>query len=236
MVGYSDSNKDGGVTASQWQLYRAQRDLRDCAASHGISLMLFHGRGGTVGRGGGPTRDAILAQPASTISGRIKVTEQGEVISDHYGNRRIAASQLDVFLTAVTEATLLHNEPLHDRVTNDRWTAAMDEISDTAYKKYRSLVESDGFVRYFFSSTPVEELGELNIGSRPTRRRGAVTGIEQLRAIPWVFGWTQSRQIVPAGTASVRLSRRLRRRTVRSYCARCTPSGASCRPLSPTSR
>ncbi|HLF78145.1 MAG TPA: phosphoenolpyruvate carboxylase [Dehalococcoidia bacterium] len=197
MVGYSDSNKDGGVTTSQWELYRAQRDLRDCAASHGISLMLFHGRGGTVGRGGGPTRDAILAQPASTIDGRIKVTEQGEVISDHYGNRRIAASQLDIFLTAVTEATLLHSEPLHDKATNERWSAAMDEISGQAYRKYRSLVERDGFVAYFLSSTPVEELGELNIGSRPTRRRGEAAGIEKLRAIPWVFGWTQSRQIVP---------------------------------------
>ena len=196
MVGYSDSNKDGGVTTSQWELYRAQRELRDCAATHGISLMLFHGRGGTVGRGGGPTRDAILAQPASTVDGRIKVTEQGEVISDHYGNRRIAASQLNIFLTSVTEATLLHSEPLHDRATNERWSTAMDEISAEAFRKYRSLVECDGFVEYFTTSTPVEELGELNIGSRPTRRKGQA-GIEQLRAIPWVFGWMQSRQIVP---------------------------------------
>jgi phosphoenolpyruvate carboxylase len=159
--------------------------------------MLFHGRVGSDGRGGGPTRDAILAQPASTIDGRIKVTEQGEVISDHYGNRRIATSQLDIFLTSVTEATLMHNEPLHDRATNERWSAAMDAISAEAYRKYRSLVERDGFVPYFLTSTPVEELGEMNIGSRPTRRRGAVMGIAQLRAIPWVFGWTQSRQIVP---------------------------------------
>ncbi len=197
MVGYSDSNKDGGITTSQWELYRAQRELRTCAASFGISMMLFHGRGGSVGRGGGPTRDAILAQPASTVDGRIKVTEQGEVISDHYGNRRIAASQLDIFLTSVTEATLMHIEPLHDAATNQRWSAAMDAISGEAYRKYRSLVQCEGFVPYFLSSTPVEELGEMNIGSRPTRRRGAVVGIEQLRAIPWVFGWTQSRQIVP---------------------------------------
>jgi phosphoenolpyruvate carboxylase len=197
MVGYSDSNKDGGVTASQWELYRAQVELRECATRHGISLMLFHGRGGSVGRGGGPTRQAILAQPASTIEGRIKVTEQGEVISDHYGNRRIASSQLDIFLSAVTEASLLHTAPLHDADTNARWAGAMDAIASTAYKKYRNLVELPGFVDYFLSSTPVEELGELNIGSRPARRPGETLGIEKLRAIPWVFGWTQSRQIVP---------------------------------------
>ena len=159
--------------------------------------MLFHGRGGSVGRGGGPTRDAILAQPASTVDGRIKITEQGEVISDHYGNRRIAADQIDLFLSSVTEASLLHAEPLHDDETYERWQTAMDALSQTAYAKYRGLVEQEGFVQYFLSSTPVEELGEMNIGSRPARRRGTVAGIDSLRAIPWVFGWTQSRQIVP---------------------------------------
>jgi phosphoenolpyruvate carboxylase len=180
MVGYSDSNKDGGIVTSQWELYRAQQELRDCASRHGISLMLFHGRGGTVGRGGGPTRDAILAQPAATVQGRIKVTEQGEVVSDHYGNRRIAESQLEIFLTAVTEATLLHSQPMHDASTNARWTRAMERISAEAYDKYRSLVEGDGFIEYFRSSTPVEELSDLNMGSRPTRRRGGTGGIETL--------------------------------------------------------
>ena len=197
MIGYSDSNKDGGITTSQWELYRAQRELLACAQEFGITVMFFHGRGGTIGRGGGPTRDAVLAQPAASVKGHLKLTEQGEVISDHYGNPSIAASQIELFLTSVTEATLLHAQPIHDAETNSRWSAMMDRISEASYRKYRSLVEREGFVDYFRSSTPVEELEALNIGSRPARRHGSSTGIEKLRAIPWVFGWTQSRQIVP---------------------------------------
>lgn len=197
MVGYSDSNKDGGITTSQWELYKAQRELRECAARHGIKLFLFHGRGGSVGRGGGPTREAILAQPSGTINGVIKITEQGEVISDHFGNRRIAESQLDLMISSVTEASLLHTEPRHSEDEIDRWIAAMDSISADAYSAYRGLVETEGFVDYFTTSTPVEELGSMNIGSRPARRGGKITGLSSLRAIPWVFGWTQSRQIVP---------------------------------------
>jgi phosphoenolpyruvate carboxylase len=197
MVGYSDSNKDGGITTSNWELHRAQRELLACAQRHGITVVFFHGRGGSVGRGGGPTHDAILAQPAGTVNGRIKLTEQGEVISDHYGNQTIAASQVNIFLSSVAEASLLNDRPEGDSGDYDRWSGLMDGISAAAYAKYRSLVERDGFVQYFLSSTPLEELADLNIGSRPARRGGRVDGISELRAIPWVFAWTQSRQIVP---------------------------------------
>jgi phosphoenolpyruvate carboxylase len=197
MVGYSDSNKDGGITTSNWELYRAQQALLEVARRHGISLVFFHGRGGSVGRGGGPTRDAILAQPAGSVNGRIKLTEQGEVISDHYGNRTIAAAQVDIFLAAVAEASLLDDAAPAVAGQQERWAAVMDGISASAYAKYRSLVEHEGFVPYFLSSTPIEELADLNMGSRPARRRGQADGIAELRAIPWVFAWTQSRQIIP---------------------------------------
>jgi phosphoenolpyruvate carboxylase len=196
MLGYSDSNKDGGITTSNWELHRAQREIHACAAGHGIAVMFFHGRGGSVGRGGGPMRDAIRALPPSTIDGRIKLTEQGEVISDHYGNRAIAASQIDLFLTSVADASLQSPEPDYEASRYRHWSKVMDRISAIAYEKYRSLVEREGFADYFLASTPLEELGEMNMGSRPARRR-AQSGIAELRAIPWVFAWTQSRQIVP---------------------------------------
>jgi len=202
MLGYSDSNKDGGYLAANWALYRAELDLVETARKAGIRLRLFHGRGGTVGRGGGPSYDAILAQPPGAVSGSLRLTEQGEVIAAKYAEPRMARRNLETLVAATLESSLLDMEGLGDDA--EQAYQVLDELAALAHHAYGELVHrTPGFVDYFTASTPVSEIGALNIGSRPASRK-QTTSISDLRAIPWVLAWSQSRVMLPGwyGTGS----------------------------------
>ena len=194
MLGYSDSNKDGGYVTSNWELYQAEIGLIDVFEKHGVRIRLFHGRGGSVGRGGGPSYDAILAQPGGAVQGQIRVTEQGEIISSKYSNPEVGRRNLEILASATIEASLLTDR---SAAPDMAFLETMAELSGAAYGAYRGLVYgTEGFERYFWASTVITEIATLNIGSRPASRKKS-TAIEDLRAIPWVFSWAQCRLMLP---------------------------------------
>ncbi|PXY13273.1 phosphoenolpyruvate carboxylase [Corynebacterium striatum] len=193
MLGYSDSNKDGGYLQANWALYDAELSLVELCTQHGIELRLAHGRGGAVGRGGGPTYDAILAQPKGAVSGSVRITEQGEVISAKYGAPETARRHLEAFVSGALEASLLDTEPIAD---TERAYEIMRELAALSGERYDDLIGDPGFIEYFTQSTPLHEIGDLNLGSRPSARN-QTTAISDLRAIPWVLSWSQSRTNIP---------------------------------------
>ena len=196
MLGYSDSNKDGGYLSSGWSLYKAQQDLSSLGNKHGIKITFFHGRGGTVGRGGGPSYDAIISQPLGSVQDRIRLTEQGEIIAAKYGNKDAAYYNLETLFSAVIERMNADMVNIDIRDIPEI-KEMMDEIVEDSYKIYRKLVfENPNFYNYFFEATPIKEVSSLNIGSRPASRK-KITDIGGLRAIPWVFSWSQSRIMLP---------------------------------------
>jgi len=202
MLGYSDSNKDGGMLTSTWEIFRAHRDLHTVARECGVKLRLFHGRGGTVGRGGGPTHRAIFAQPMDSFEGQLRITEQGEVLNFKYADEVLAERNLELMIAASLDALARPNardpQGHFTGVLKPEWESALNELSEISFAFYRThILENEDVITYFEQSSPVGELEQAKIGSRPARRK-ATRYIGDLRAIPWVFGWTQSRLLVPA--------------------------------------
>jgi phosphoenolpyruvate carboxylase len=194
MIGYSDSAKDAGRLGAAWMLYRAQEEIVQACEARGVRLTLFHGRGGSIGRGGGPMSLAIQSQPPGSVRGALRVTEQGEMIQAKFGLGDIALRTLEVVTTATLEATVAPQPP-----PREEWRTTMDHLAKRAREVYRSIVYDDPrFVPYFRSATPEPELASINIGSRPPRRSAGTTGVETLRAIPWQFAWTQTRLLLPS--------------------------------------
>ena len=204
MLGYSDSNKDGGYVTSIWSLYQAERRLVELFGKHQVRLRLFHGRGGSVGRGGGPAYQAILAQPAGSVAGQIRITEQGEVITAKYADPGNARRNLETLVAATLESSLLPQEE------NELDAGLMQDLSDHAFAHYRALITHPDFIDYFLQTSPIHEIASLNLGSRPASRK-TLARIQDLRAIPWVFSWTQNRLVLPVwygfGSAVEELSR-----------------------------
>lgn len=199
MIGYSDSGKDGGIVTSNWELYKVQTQLAVVGREFGIQLRLFHGRGGTIGRGGGPTHRAIMTQPLGTVAGRIKITEQGEVISAKYSLHTIAVRNFEQLAAAVLETSLIEQSGKSAQQEKAEWHTFMEEFSQDAFDSFRELIyEDDHFVDFFQKATPINEINHLRMGSRPARRTTGSQAISDLRAIPWVFSWTQSRFLLPA--------------------------------------
>ena len=203
MLGYSDGSKDGGTLTANWKLYKAQQEIHDMAKHYNVRLKFFHGRGGSLGRGGGPLNRSLLSQPAETLGDGVKITEQGEVLSSRYGLYDIAYRSLEqAASTLITAAAHVSTEAEQSNIRTGEWEKEMDEISSVSLSKYQELVFKDpDFLTYFKEATPLPELGALNIGSRPMSRKGSER-FEDLRAIPWVFAWTQSRQLLPAWYAA----------------------------------
>ena len=201
MLGYSDSNKDGGVITANWELRMALQDITEAAKKFGVKLKFFHGRGGALGRGGMPLNRSILAQPVETLGGGIKITEQGEVLSSRYSLQGIAYRSLEQATFALITASKLSRSPQRHPL-EEKWENIMRGISEQAQTKYQDLIFRDeDFLTFFKESTPLPEIGELNIGSRPSKRKNS-DKFEDLRAIPWVFSWTQTRYLLPAWYAA----------------------------------